>query len=114
MIVHVHQGKCNRDRDLPLTPKLLETLREYWRWMKPRTYLFPSGLRSRRADHAITDKAIWHAVRGAAKRAGIDKPVTPHTLPHLGTLHHFSELSRSKDSSPWPGPMCGSLRALVD
>jgi len=31
MIVHVHQGKGNRDRDLPLTPKLLETLREYWR-----------------------------------------------------------------------------------
>lgn len=87
MIVHVHQGKGNRDRDLPLTPKLLETLREYWRWMKPKTYLFPSGLKSRRADHPITDKAIWQAVRGAAKRAGIDKPVTPHTLRHSWATH---------------------------
>ena len=87
MIVHVHQGKGNRDRDLPLTPKLLETLREYWRWMKPKTYLFPSGLRSRRADHPITSKAIWHAVRVAAKRAGIDKPVTPHTLRHSWATH---------------------------
>ena len=29
------------DRDDPLSPKLLVTLREYWRWMKPKTYLFP-------------------------------------------------------------------------
>jgi integrase/recombinase XerD len=44
MLIHVHQGKGSRDRDLPLTPKLLEALRGYWRWCKnkPRTYLFPS------------------------------------------------------------------------
>jgi integrase/recombinase XerD len=41
MVLHVQQGKGGRDRDVPLSPKLLETLREYWRWMKPRTYLFP-------------------------------------------------------------------------
>jgi hypothetical protein len=29
------------DRDVPPTPKLLEALREYWRWKKPRVYLFP-------------------------------------------------------------------------
>ncbi len=44
MLIHVHQGKGSRDRDLPLTQKLLEALREYWQWCKnkPRTYLFPS------------------------------------------------------------------------
>jgi integrase len=31
MVIHVHQGKGSRDRDVLLTPKLLETLREYWR-----------------------------------------------------------------------------------
>ena len=35
MIVHIRHGKRNRDRDVPLSPKLLETLREYWRWMRP-------------------------------------------------------------------------------
>src|SRR6201987_1248835 len=30
MLIHVHQGKGSRDRELPLTPKLLEALREYW------------------------------------------------------------------------------------
>ena len=33
MVLHVRQGKGKRDRDVPMTPKLLETLREYWRWM---------------------------------------------------------------------------------
>jgi integrase/recombinase XerD len=39
MVIHVRQGKGGRDRDVLLTPKLLDTLREYWRWMKPKTYL---------------------------------------------------------------------------
>src|ERR1019366_3967719 len=34
MVIYVRQGKGGRDRDVLLTPKLLETLREYWRWMK--------------------------------------------------------------------------------
>jgi integrase len=34
MVIHIHRGKGLRDRDVPLTPKLLETLREYWRWKK--------------------------------------------------------------------------------
>ena len=41
MLVHIRQGKGQRDRDVPLSPKLLDTLREYWRWMKPKTYVFP-------------------------------------------------------------------------
>jgi integrase len=41
MVIHVQRGKGLRDRDAPLTPKLLEALRDYWRWKKPR-YLFPS------------------------------------------------------------------------
>ena len=41
MVIHVYQGKGSRDRDVLLTPKLLEILREYWPWMKPRAYLSP-------------------------------------------------------------------------
>ena len=50
MVIHVHQGKSSRDRDALLTPKLLETLREYWRWMKPKTCLFPGMVNNWRAD----------------------------------------------------------------
>jgi integrase/recombinase XerD len=75
MIVHIRQGKGNRDRDVPLTPKLLKTLREYWQWMKPKTYLFPGMVKNWRADKPLTPKCVWSAVQHAAKRAGITKRV---------------------------------------
>lgn len=87
MMLHVHLGKGNRDRDLPLSSKLLETLREYWRWMKPKTYLFPGLVRGCRADVPITGKAVWYACREAAQQAGINKEVGPHTLRHCFATH---------------------------
>jgi integrase/recombinase XerD len=82
MVIRVRQGKGWRDRDVLLSPKLLETLREYWRWMKPKTYLFPGLVNGWRADVPITPKVVWDAVAAARERAAIDKHVTPHTLRH--------------------------------
>ena len=87
MMLHVRQGKGKRDRDVPMTPKLVETLREYWRWMKPKTYLFPGMDNNWRADKPISAKAIYIIVRDAAKRAGITKPVSPHCLRHSWATH---------------------------
>src|SRR6185503_3193285 len=80
MIVHIRQGKGNRDRDVPLTPKLLETRGEYCGWMKPKTYLFPGKVNNWRADKPLTPKCVWLAIQNAAERAGIKKRVSPHTL----------------------------------
>ena len=41
MVLRVEQGKGGRDREVPLSPTLLTALREYYRWMRPQTYLFP-------------------------------------------------------------------------
>ncbi len=87
MIIHIRQGKGNRDRDVPLPPKLLTTLREYWSWMKPGTYLFPGMVDNWRADKPLTPKCVWLAVHDAAKRAGIKKRVSPHTLRHSWATH---------------------------
>lgn len=87
MLIHVHHGKGGRDRDVLLSPKLLETLREYWRWMKPKTYLFPGMVNNWRADVPIRDRAVWSAVHDAASRAGIGKRVSPHTLRHSFATH---------------------------
>jgi len=72
---------------LPLSPALLETLREYWRWRKPKLYLFPTRTLGRRLDQPISDKTVWIACSEAARRAGIHKHVTPHTLRHSWATH---------------------------
>ena len=86
-VIHIRNGKGGRDRDVPLSPKLLETLREYWRWMKPKTWLFPGYEKGWRADVPITDKAVWCACKEAARNAGIEKRVTPHLLRHSYATH---------------------------
>jgi len=87
MMVHIRQGKGGHDRDVPLSPKLLQTLRVYWRWMKPNTYLFPGTVQNWRADVPISTKVPWEACREAAQRAGITKHVSPHTLRHCFATH---------------------------
>jgi integrase/recombinase XerD len=81
MVIHVRQGKGSRDRDMPMTPKLLEALREYWRWKRPKAYLFPSTEGYRGVEQPISDHTIWYICSEAAKRAGIKKRIGAHTLP---------------------------------
>jgi len=86
MIVHIRQGKGGKDRDLPLCPKLLETLREYWRWRKPKTWLFPQ-IGSRGKSGHITAHTVWYACAEAARHAGLKKRVAPHMLRHSFATH---------------------------
>jgi integrase/recombinase XerD len=89
MLVHVHQGKGNQDRDIMLSPRLLEELREYYRHakFKPKTYLFPGGGRAHATDVPVSAKSVFHAIKHAARRAGIKKHVHPHTLRHCFATH---------------------------
>ncbi len=87
MIIRVVAGKGGKDRDLPLSPALLEVLREYWSCRKPRLYLFPARNCRRRLDQPISDKTVWIACSEAARRAGISKRITPHTLRHSWATH---------------------------
>ena len=84
MVVHIHGGKGNRDRDVMLSQKLLDALRGYWRGprRKPTEWLFP-GNRWHTGSHPITTKVVWDACQHAAERAGLaHRPVHPHTLRH--------------------------------
>jgi integrase/recombinase XerD len=89
MLLHIRQGKGRKDRNVMLSPRLLQELRDYWRAAnpKPQTYLFPSKGAHRDGDVPMTSKSIWRAVQQAATRAGLDKRVHPHTLRHCFATH---------------------------
>lgn len=87
MMIRIHQGKGGRDREVPLSPKLLETLRVYFRWMRPTTFLFPGTVKGVRADVPISVNTVWLACRQAAQRAGITKRLSPHSLRHSCASH---------------------------
>jgi integrase len=53
MMIRVVQGKGGIDREVPLSRTLLPTLREYYRWMRPQTYLFPGTASVVTANPAI-------------------------------------------------------------
>jgi integrase/recombinase XerD len=87
MVIRVERGKGGHAREVPLTPTLLTALREYYRWMRPKTYLFPGQEHGWRADRPLTSKVIWDAVKYAAQAAGIDRRVSPHVLRHSYATH---------------------------
>jgi site-specific recombinase XerD len=88
MVVHIQGGKGRKDRDVMLSSKLLEELREHWRRLRrsPKVWLFP-GKNNHRGDQPIDTKTVWHACSRAARQAGLQKRVHPHTLRHCFATH---------------------------
>jgi integrase/recombinase XerD len=89
MMLRIPHGKGDKPREVPLSQKLLDQLRLYYRSVKRRNgWMFPSRQWKRPHD-PITDKTVWHACRLSARRAGITKPIHPHTLRHCFATHLF-------------------------
>ena len=87
-VIHVQGGKGRKDRDVMLSPRLLEELQRYLDGLrqKPDEWLFP-GNRRHTGKKPITNKVVWQACRRAATRAGLGKQVHPHTLRHCFATH---------------------------
>ena len=89
MVIHIRGGKGRKDRDVMLSPKLLDALRVYWRGLrrKPTDWLFP-GNRWHTGSQPVTTKVLWTACQRAAQRAGLEqKRIHPHTLRHCFATH---------------------------
>ena len=83
MVIRVEQGKGQKDRYVMLSPRLLETLRDWWRVAKPTFYLFPGDV----PGLYITRGAVEQACQKARQLCGISKPITPHSLRHAFAVH---------------------------
>ncbi len=106
MVIHVQQAASAADRDFGVDcQNLLEIVRQFLRWMKPKTYLFPGMVNNWRADVPITEKIVWAAMAEAAKQAGIKKHVSPHTLRHSFATHM---LEAGAESAHHPGASPGT------
>ena len=83
MMLRVEQGKGQRDRDVMLSPQLLQLLREWWKAARPQVWLFPG----QNPINPVTARQINRAVTAAKDLAGISKRVSPHTLRHSFATH---------------------------
>jgi hypothetical protein len=86
MVIHVQGGADNQDRDVMLSPVLLDELRAHWQRLRRRSgvWLFP-GNRWHGGDQPMDTKTPRHACQHSARRAGIKKKVYPHVLRHCST-----------------------------
>ena len=83
MIIRVEQGKGGKDRNVMLSPSLLDLLRTWWRAARPQGWLFPG----RDPAQPITTRQLNRVCHAAAEAAGIDKKVSLHTLRHSFATH---------------------------
>lgn len=84
MLLRVRQGKGHKDRFAPLSPIALELLRHWWRATRPTGLLFPNKMDPSRP---LDPSTVQRAVKIAARRAGMTKPISPRTLRHSFATH---------------------------
>ena len=83
MVLHVVNGKGGKDRDLPLSPKLLETLRTYWRWLQPQTWVsLANESRLRATDHR--QDRVAHLLGSGQEGRHPEQSNAPFGSPQLG------------------------------
>jgi site-specific recombinase XerD len=91
MVVHVHRGKGSKDRYVPLPPRTLTILRQYWATHRHPAWLFPATGRDHEQAGSAAEPMARSSVHGAIKRVvkelGFRKRVTIHTLRHSYATH---------------------------
>src|SRR5215831_14751637 len=83
MVIRVESGKGGKDRNVMLSPHLLQVLRAWWMVERPQGWLFPG----RNPVQPMTTRQLNRGCHIAAEAGGINKRVSPHTLRHSFATH---------------------------
>ena len=76
-------AKGRKDRVIPISDKVIEMLREYYRSYRPKVWLFEGQF----PGEQYSEKSIQSVLKLALNRTGISKPVTLHWLRHSYATH---------------------------
>ncbi len=89
MVIRVEQGKGRKDRYAKLSDPLLDILRAWWREGHERGKMLPGGwlFPGQNPVNPLTTRQLNRAFHGAREAAGIDRPVSLHTLRHCFATH---------------------------
>lgn len=82
-IILIKQAKGKKDRIVPLSLKILEQLRIYYKQYKPKVFLFEG----QQAGFAYDERSLQLVLKQALYKSGITKPVTLHWLRHSYATH---------------------------
>lgn len=82
-IVLLKNSKGQKDRIVPLSPFILEMLREYYKLFRPKIYLFEG----QKPGESYSEKSLQSVLKQALQKAKINKPVTLHWLRHSYATH---------------------------
>jgi integrase/recombinase XerD len=83
MVIMIRQAKGRKDRMVPLSPKILGLLREYYSYFRPQKWLFEGRIAGERYD----ERTLGMVLKTAVEKAGIRKSVTLHWLRHSYATH---------------------------
>lgn len=83
MVIRVTQGKGAKERYTVLSPHLLETLRVYWKLLRPSVWMFPG----QGAAGPVSPDAVRAVFRTAREQVGLGAWCTPHVLRHSFATH---------------------------
>jgi integrase/recombinase XerD len=82
-LLHIKQSKGKKDRVVPLSDKLLDMLRQYYKAYRPLVWLFEG----QKEGDPYSEKSISNVLKQAVDKSGIKKPVTLHWLRHSYATH---------------------------